>query len=86
MSNLIIFDREEKKAILKKIEFFLQLICKICKEKNRKLIGQNESEPEFFFIILKKETYYISRIEEIEEVIQKKIKEMQTQMKISAFF
>ena len=85
LKGIIIFGKDDKTAMIRKLNLFLMFLSDICIKEKLNLIRKNEAENFKFIITLKKNHNFASRMNKIEDIFQNEVKKRQLQKEITDF-
>ena len=83
---MIVFGDDEKRAMIKKFDLFLQFICEVCDKNNLTLLKQSESESMHFMISIKNTDNFATRMEKIKVKLDKEIKIHMLQKRVPDYY
>lgn len=86
LKGLIMFGDDEKRAMTKKIDLFLQFVCNVCEKNNLTLLKQSESESMHFIILIKNTDNFVTRMEKIKVKLDKEIKIHMLQKRVPDYY
>ena len=77
---------DDKRAITRKLDLFLQFVCDVCSSNKLTLLKESESESNYFIILIKKTDNFVSRMDNIRKKLDYEIEIQKTQNRIVDFF
>lgn len=83
--SIIVFGNDDKKSMIRRLDDFLKIVCKVCKDKNLKYICEDETRKNTYIILIRKNYNFPGRLDEINQEIKKFLQNLKTQMNLDSF-